>query len=537
MNLKPVLFTLIALLIPIVAWANDVDYNPPANYYNGATGTGATLKSQLTTIMSTGQILRSYGDFRYSAAITDADPNTPGNILLVYSRASVPATWDSGVTWAREHTWPDSRSPGTYSNSTTGQKADPHMLRPINPSINSSRSNKPFGWDTSTGSYGAVASGYWYPGDADKGDMARAMFYEDTRWTSTGISLTDATPSGYQMGDLSSLVAWNYIDVPDEFERRRNQAVYSSGLNPSYYTNNRNAYIDHPEYVWSVYVDQLNDSQITIAGGTTDANGSSTRNVDLGRVFVGGAVPAAQNFTLNKGGMDGTYYEVTASGAATSSINGRYNAFRTDMTDSQSIAVGLNTSTASAGLKSGSVSIDNLDITSDYGAGHGAQDGNDQFNVSLDVLDHSTPSFNGGSDVASLVYDFGSVAQGSLGSAFSFDIHNLEATLGYTADLDFDSFAGSGNTGAFVTDFGAWAGSLSLVAGTSHALNVALDTSSLGNYSATYSLSFSDEDLPGALTSGLMLTVLGNVVAVPEPASWLLLASAACTLGLIRRRG
>jgi hypothetical protein len=326
--------------------------------------------------------------------------------------------------------------------------------------------------------------------------------------------------------------------VPDEFERRRNHTISSQAYNPSYYTNNRNAYIDRPEYAWSVYVDQVNDSQLTIAGGTTDANGASTRNVDLGRVFVGGSVPAAQSFTLNKGGLDGTYYEVSTAGSATSSVTGRYNAFAMNTTGTRSINVGLNATTATAGLKSGTVTVDNLDVTNQFGAGHGSLDGNDTFNVGLAVVDHATPSFDGLSELPSLVYNFGSVLQGSLDPNYSFDVFNLEETLGFTADLDFDSFLASGDTAAFLTDFAAAAGSLSLLAGTSGALNVAFDTASLGSYSATYNLSFSDEDLPGALTSGLSLTVTGQVVAsvVPEPASWGMLATAACLFGLRRRK-
>jgi hypothetical protein len=55
--------------------------------------------------MSSGFIGRSYGDFRYSSAVIDADPNHAGNILLLYNRASVSAAWDGGVTWNREHQW------------------------------------------------------------------------------------------------------------------------------------------------------------------------------------------------------------------------------------------------------------------------------------------------------------------------------------------------------------------------------------------------------------------------------------------------
>ena len=293
------IFSLVILITVSTVWAGP--YDPPANYYNSATGTGSSLKSQLTSAMSAGHIQRSYGNFRDSAAIHDADPDNPGKILLVYNRASVNATWDSGSTWNREHVWPQSRQPGSASNGTQGNLGDPHALRPANPGINSNRGNDPFGFDSTTGTHGSVGS-YYFPGDADKGDIARQLFYSDTRYASSGLSLTDSSPSSNQMGDLSSLVAWHFLDTPDEFEQRRNHAIYSQAMNPLYYTNNRSAYVDRPEFVWSVYVDQQNDSQLYV-GGAPAGNGSSTLDVDLGTVIVGAAVPADQNVTLHKNGF------------------------------------------------------------------------------------------------------------------------------------------------------------------------------------------------------------------------------------------
>jgi len=505
---------LAAIFLCRFAWADA--YDPPVNYYSAATGTGAALESQLLTIMSTGHILRTYGNFRDSAAIHDADPNNAGNILLVYNRASVPATWDLGTTWDREHIWPQSlQGGGSVSNNDTGHRADPHALRPCNPSINGSRGNKPFGFETTTGNHGAVpATNYYFPGDVDKGDVARSLFYSDSRWgPSLGLTLVDSAPASFQMGDLSSLIAWHYLDVPDDFERGRHQKVYSQTLNPTYYTNNRNAYIDRPEYVWSVFVDQANDSQITIVGGTPDANGGSARDVDLGRVFVGGAVPAAQSFTLDKVGNDGTYYEVTTAGEATSSVTGRYNAFRTDSTDSRSIDVGLNTNTATSGVKSGTVTIDNLDVTTMGGAGRGANDANDTFDVSLAVLDHATASFADSMLTSSLMYDFGDVTIGGSAPTFEFDVFNLEATPGFTADLDFDTVMVTGDSASFTTDLSAAAGSLALGGGLGQMFSAMLSTVAVGNFSATYSLMFSDEDLPGAQVTMLELTLMGEVLA------------------------
>jgi len=499
-------------------------YDPPPAYYSGATGTGATLKGQLTTAMSAGHIQRTYGHFRFSAEIHDADPNSPGDILLAYNRASVDGTWDSGVTWNREHVWPQSRQPGSASNSSTGHLGDPHALRPLNPSINSSRGNKPFGFDDTTGGFGSLGA-YYFPGDTDKGDIARQLFYSDTRWgASLGLSLTDGVPSGNQMGDLSSLIAWNFLDTPDNFELRRNHAIFSSAENPFYFTNNRSAYVDHPEFVWSVYVDQENDSQLYVGGGPA-GDGSSTVAADLGQVIVGGAVPAPQNVTLNKNGFDGSYYEVSTTGDATSSVNGRYNAFPIiDVsTDSTVLAVGLDTTTGVAGQQTGSVVINNLDITVDGGAGRGDNDADDTIDVSLDVLDHAEASFVGGASQDTLLLDFGTVALGSPIPTLDFDIFNLISTASFTADLELDSFPGSGDTTELTTDLMTFTGGSSLGAGSSNLFSASLDTSSSGAFSATYTLNFSDEDLPGATTLGDLTLNLIGTVNVPEPATAVLL--------------
>lgn len=239
----------------LVAFATAADqFNPPPGYYDGITGTGADLENQLYELTRSRQVQRRYGDFRFSAAITDADPKQPGNILLAYNRASVSATWDSGNTWNREHVWPQSLQPGSASNSTTGHLGDPHALRPSDPGINSSRGNRPFGFAETTGSFGGLSGGYYFPGDDDKGDIARQLFYSETRYgRELGIDLVLGFPGSNQMGDLASLLQWHLLDPPDEFERRRNHTIYSQAENPSYYTNNRNPYIDDPEFAYHVF--------------------------------------------------------------------------------------------------------------------------------------------------------------------------------------------------------------------------------------------------------------------------------------------
>jgi len=489
-------------------------YDPPADYYNSATGTGVTLKNQLQSIMTNGQIQRTYGDFRYSAAITDADPNVPGNILLVYNRASVSGVWNLGgqLPWNREHVWPQSLQPGSANNGTQGNLGDPHALRPADTDINGFRGHRVFGFENTTGNYRTIGTDYFYPGDADRGDVARQLFYSTTRYASSNLTLVEGVPGNNQMGDLSSLLAWHYLDTPDDFELRRNQAIFSSSLNPSYYTNNRNAYIDRPEYVWSVFVDQANDSQIALGGTTVDSDGGSTLGLSLGRVLIGASVPATQTVTLNKSGSDGTYFSVTTSGLATSSVTGRYNAFRTGGTDSTTFDVGLSANTVTAGLRSGTVTIDNLDVTTGGGSGRGANDADDIINVTFDVLDRANPSFASGSDLNAFTYDFGSIVMGGVAPTLDFDLFNLESTTGFTAGLDLDSIFGTGDTSILTTDLQLFGGASSLVAGLSSSFTASLDTSTAGVFATVYTLSFSDEDLPGASSLGQMtLTLLGTV--------------------------
>lgn len=204
---------------------------------------------------------------------------------------------------------------------------------------------------------------------------------------------------------------------------------------------------------------------------------------------------------------------MTTTGDATSTLFGHYNAFKSSQTDSKTFSVGLNTTTATAGLKSGSVTVDNLDITTGGGAGHGANDANDTVNLSLTVLDHATPSWSGASAADTLTYDFGTVTQGSAVPTFSFNLFDFGTNPAYTANLDFDSVTPSGDSGVLTTDLAASAGSLTIAGGLSHAFTALLDTATAGMYSATYTLMLSDENIAGALSKSLTLTLTGSVMA------------------------
>jgi endonuclease I len=175
-----------------------------------------------------------YGDARDILQDSDEDPNNQDNILLIYNRQSVLSTWDAGVTWNREHVWPRSKLPNSIS------EADLHLLRASNPALNSRRSN--FSFVDGEGEARIIGSG-WYPGDEDRGDIARIVFYVLMMWE-TNINL---------IGNLNTFLKWHEEDPVDDFEARRNQILYQ-------HQNNRNPFIDHEELVCRMFRNQTSQA-------------------------------------------------------------------------------------------------------------------------------------------------------------------------------------------------------------------------------------------------------------------------------------
>jgi len=484
-------------------------YSPSPSYYAGATGTGAALKTQLTVAMAAGHTQRTYGDFRTSARYHDMDPNNASRILLGYSRASVSYNWDSGATWNREHIWPQSRQPGSASNGTRGNMGDPHSLLPMNPGVNSSRGNKPYGNVTTTGNFGSQGT-FYFPGDEDKGDVARSLFYSATRYSSSGLTLVNGVPSGNQMGDLASLITWHFTDAPDTFERRRNHVIYHNDANNSFSTGNRNAYVDRPEYAWSVFMDQENDTTLWL-GDLEPSDGASTIDINI-NALTGHAISPMQ-FTLNKSGNDGTYYQVEASDGLSPSVTGRHNAFPMSPVNlSQSITLNVDIGvTLFAGAFSGDMTIDNLDVTTEGGAGNGANDVNDMVFVNVDVFNPTNGSFEGGADTNELSLDLGTVSLGSGDFSQSFEFFNIADGGVFGAPMDVELISSSGDTGVITTDFVA---TNSIESGESAGFEATISAADEGAFSASFTfLVYNDRGLFGSLAAAdeLILDVSGVV--------------------------
>ena len=119
--------------------------------YSGGTSTSnapssALYKALKNLMVSEHTYQTSYNATRDLFKYTDCQDNG-GKISSFYSGKLIGPSWDSGSTWNREHTWPDSKGLGGNDEN------DIMMLRPTSTSENSSRGNTAYG----------QSSGYYNP--------------------------------------------------------------------------------------------------------------------------------------------------------------------------------------------------------------------------------------------------------------------------------------------------------------------------------------------------------------------------------------
>ena len=238
----------------------------PNGYYSFAENkSDQALRSALHNIID------DHIEFPYTSSSTDtwdilqesdADPSNSNNVILVYTRESVngPQEYNGGSGWNREHIWAKSR--GDFGTEI-GEGTDVHNLRASNVQVNSTRTNYSFDNCTTNSCNQTYGNSYsstalvFEPRDEDKGDVARIIFYMDIRYegdsgeldlemTENILSISSKLP---RHGVRSTLLEWHQSDPVDDFERNRNDVIYS-------YQGNRNPFIDHPELVDYIWGDQ-----------------------------------------------------------------------------------------------------------------------------------------------------------------------------------------------------------------------------------------------------------------------------------------
>ena len=243
----------------------------PDGYYDSAIGLGGnSLKIALHNIIDNHNE-QSYNSLHYHFETTDQKfdntvwdmysdvPN--GNPAYVYHFVDSDHCGNysgEGDCYNREHSWPKS-----WFNNANPMNSDLFHIYPTDGSVNSHRGSLPYGdvnianWTSTNGSKRGDCANNGYnnvvfePIDEYKGDLARTYFYMSTRYYNEDSSWdnTDMT-NGAELKDwaLNVLINWHQIDPVSNKEINRNDNVYSL-------QNNRNPFIDHPDWVECVWSD------------------------------------------------------------------------------------------------------------------------------------------------------------------------------------------------------------------------------------------------------------------------------------------
>jgi endonuclease I/chitodextrinase len=273
----------------------------PAGYYNSATGTGYTLKTQLFNKIK-GHTNNTYAGLwiTYSTSDRDLFYENDNSILDIYSER--PTTSDpyvyqyntsqcgvyvaEGSCYNREHIIPQS-----IFGSASPMYEDAHFVIPADGYVNGMRSNHPHGnvatatWTSQNGSKRGTSAVVGYTGtvfeplNEFKGDIARIYFYFATRYENLVASYTSypmfngTSNQVFATPFLNMLITWHNQDPVSAREITRNNAIYLR-------QNNRNPFIDHPEYVGLIW-GSSSDTQAPTAPTNVIANNISISGMNL----------------------------------------------------------------------------------------------------------------------------------------------------------------------------------------------------------------------------------------------------------------
>ncbi|GAB4289685.1 MAG: hypothetical protein Kow0068_15230 [Marinilabiliales bacterium] len=277
--MKNLIKLLIICVFPVLVKAQI-----PAGYYDSAAGlTGESLKLALHNIIDNHTVI-NYSDLYSKFDRTDLKPN--GKIWDIYSDnpSGTPAyeytfgadecgNYNSeGDCYNKEHSWPKS----WFGGEVYPMYSDLFIIYPTDGYVNSMRSNYPYGevssptWTSTNGSKlgPCSVSGYsqtvFEPIDEYKGDLARTYFYvavrylnEDSSWPGSDMTTgAELKPWAFAM-----IYQWHINDPVSQKEINRNDSIYKI-------QNNRNPFIDHPEWVDSVwfpsYINKISNDFNTI---------------------------------------------------------------------------------------------------------------------------------------------------------------------------------------------------------------------------------------------------------------------------------
>jgi hypothetical protein len=253
------------------------------NYYNSINPNSSTFITDLENRIRSPYTKISYDQFDETnianfASVDNRDGTR--SVFCVYSNYEYvyvpPFTW---LPMSREHTFCYSWQPG-YPSTSLPEYSDQHHLFPANQdNANGVRNNHPLGNVSSVIStfldakYGYDINGniMYEPRDAHKGDAARALLYMAIRydgingydWTFNWLNNTRLPSLSEGPEDLATLIQWSKQDPPDKWEVDRNNYIQSI-------QENRNPFVDHPEYINYINFNNLSKLSPTYATEPTN---------------------------------------------------------------------------------------------------------------------------------------------------------------------------------------------------------------------------------------------------------------------------
>lgn len=314
----------------------------PTGYYDSATGSGFTLKSQLETIIddvndNNGQVYHDNG-VTYSQLWTlyqTSDVRPDGKVWEMYSNCNFTfgTDQDNGTggsnecdKYNREHSFPRS-----WFGDDQGHPifADAFHVIPSDKKVNGIRGNLAFGevananYTTLNNSKRGTSSivgptgNVFEPANEFKGDIARGLFYVAVRYQddigswetndTDGDSMLDGSSDKvFEQWALVMLYNWHINDPVSQKEIDRNNAIFG-------HQDNRNPFIDNPQYVQDIWQDVLSVNQpeyvqsVTLYPNPVSTNTfylSTTSNLDIKIYDVLGKLVLEHKVTPNDSNVD-----------------------------------------------------------------------------------------------------------------------------------------------------------------------------------------------------------------------------------------
>lgn len=269
------LLILITLTLSFSSSAIESNTKSATAYYSGMMGlSGFQLKTALSAKLRRTHKDNGYGSLLnvYFKSDKDTSYENDGSIMDMYSedpnsydpykfssRKNACGTYrQEADCFNREHLFPQSAF-----GKANPMRSDFFHVYPTDGYVNGKRSNHPFGevnnarWTSRNGSkvgsntFGKYRGTAFEPIDEFKGDIARALLYFGTRYQErihkfNHVMIDGSKDRVFSPWFLKLLLKWHKQDPVSKHEIHRNEIGFK-------YQGNRNPFIDHPEWVESIW--------------------------------------------------------------------------------------------------------------------------------------------------------------------------------------------------------------------------------------------------------------------------------------------